>query len=66
MEEIIDRRSDSEAQKSESSCLTRKSEGIKMKKRGSETEYRLKAIKCPRGLVRQISIILRNCLNCMK
>lgn len=49
MEEIMDGIPDSEARKSESSCLTRQSEGDKIEERGSEIVYYLKASECPRG-----------------
>lgn len=52
--------------KSESSCLPRQSEGVKMEEIGSETGYCLKAIKCPRGLIGQIATILGTRLNCTK
>lgn len=60
MEEIMDRLPDSEAQKSESLCLARQSEGAKMEERGSEMKYCLKASKYPRGSIMQIAIISKD------
>lgn len=66
MEEIMDEIPDSDAQKSESSCFTRQSKGVKMEERGSEIEYCLHASKCPGGLIIKLQLFLRTGLNCTK